>query len=152
MCMCLGFCFFCDRYTQTAADWQSCSGSKERSKKCLGEAAGGFWLWWGPQSCEIQPGDPLGVTMWCDAYGLQPHWVQFPSRFPSVWEPSLVPLDVPLQRVAEMGCCLSSQGSGKPHGVVQRLLQVLHSHATSTCIELIFMAVCLSSTWHNLRL
>lgn len=91
---------------------------------------------------------PRGVML----MGFSPIEFNFPAGSPLCGNPPRYLLNVPLQRVAEMGCCLSSQGSGKPHGVVQRLLQVLHSHATPACIELIFMAICLSSTWHNLRL
>lgn len=138
-CTRLGFHLFCGRSIQTcqtAVDLQSYSGGEKRSEKCLGEAAGGLWLLWGPQSCR----NP--------AWGLPGHhhvvwhsWAptppsSFSQQVPLHAGPSSGPLPCTgtLTGVGEMGSCPSSHGSGNPHRVVPCLLQVLHSCATSKCI------------------
>lgn len=76
------------------------------------------------------------ATMWCDAHQLQPHWARFPAGSllcRMFLGTSLKPAGA-FPGVGEMGCCLSSPSSGKPHGVVPHLLQVLCSRAISKCI------------------
>lgn len=137
MCICLGFNFFCERYTQTcqtAVDLQSCSGgtiNRERSVcgKALAAASSSVLL---KSSLGTSQMSWYGVML----MGFSPVELIFLAGFP----PCRALFNTPPKStgaftgMGELWCCLYFHSLGSLHGAVQCLLQVLHSYTMSKCI------------------